>query len=262
VPDGVHDDDIHADVHDEDAAHPDAAQASDPAPHRRFVRLSAAVVIALLTALLGFAIVVQVRQNSSSDNLANLREDDLIGILDDQNARADRLRQQIAELEQTLRRLQNSGDRAAAARQQAEQDAQALGVLLGTLPARGPGVVVEVTDPDNKLQAEDLLDVIEELRGAGAEAIQFATVRVSTSTAFTDTSGAHVSVDDTAVGPPYRVVAIGDPKTLDTALNIPGGVAAAIRTAGGDLTVSERASVTITVTRSLPAPKYAVPSGH
>jgi uncharacterized protein YlxW (UPF0749 family) len=205
---------------------------------------------------------VQVRQNSSSDNLANLREDDLVGILDNQNARADRLRQQIAELQDTLRRLQGSGDRSAAARQQAEQDAQALGVLLGTVPATGPGVIVDVTDPDGKLDAEDLLDVVEELRGAGAEAIQFATVRVSTTTAFTDVDDDAVAIDGITLAAPYRVVAIGDPKTLDTALNIPGGVAAAIRNAGGDLTVAERPKVTIAVTRSLPAPKYASPSGH
>ncbi len=128
----------------------------------------------MLTALLGFAIVVQVRQNSSTDNLANLRDDDLVGILDNQNARADRLRQQITQLEQTLRQLRGSGNRSAAARAQAEQDAKALGVLLGTLPATGPGVAVEISDPQHKLGAEDLLDVVEELRGAGAEAIQFA----------------------------------------------------------------------------------------
>jgi uncharacterized protein YlxW (UPF0749 family) len=229
--------------------------------HRRFVRLAAGV-IALLTALLGFAIVVQVRQNSSSDNLANLREDDLVGILDNQNARADRLRQQIAELQLTLRRLQDSGDRSAAARQQAEADAQALGVLLGTLPATGTGVAVTITDPDGKLGAEDLLDVVEELRGAGAEAIQFATVRVTTTTSFTAADHDRVAVDGTTLSAPYSVLAIGDPKTLDTALNIPGGVAATIRNAGGDLAVAERPKVTIAVTRSLPTPKYATPSGH
>ncbi|HZZ96062.1 MAG TPA: DUF881 domain-containing protein [Jatrophihabitantaceae bacterium] len=226
------------------------------------MRISAGVVIALLTALLGFAIVVQVRQNSSTDNLANLRDDDLVGILDNQNARADRLRQQITELEQTLRQLRGSGNRSAAARAQAEQDAKALGVLLGTLPATGPGVAVEISDPQRKLGAEDLLDVVEELRGAGAEAIEFAGVRVSTTTAFTETSAASIAVDGTTIAAPFRVLAIGDSKTLDTALNIPGGVAAAIRNVGGELTVSERNTVTITVTRTLPAPKYAVPSGH
>jgi len=218
-------------------------------------------VIAVLTALLGFAIVLQVRQNSGTDNLANLRDDDLVGILDDQNARADRLRQEIAGLQDTLRRLKDSGDRSAAAREQAIKDAQALGILLGTLPATGPGVQVTVSDPDGKLGPEDVLDVVEELRGAGAEAIQFGSVRVSTSSAFTGSAG-HVAVDGTELTAPYTVLAIGDPKTLDTALNIPGGVAAAIRTAGGDVAVTERRSLTISATRALPTPKYASPTGH
>ncbi len=107
-------------------------------------------VAAVLLALLGFAIVVQVRQNSGSDNLANLREDDLINILDDQNLRADRLRQQITELQNTLRRLQDSGDRAAAARATGQADAEALGVLLGTVAAHGTGVSVTITDPHGR----------------------------------------------------------------------------------------------------------------
>lgn len=221
----------------------------------------AGALIGVLTALLGFAIAVQLHANSQSDSLAGLREDDLIGILDNQNARADRLRQQIAELERSLRSLQTSGDKSAAARRQAEQEAQALGVLLGTLPATGPGVIVRIADPQHRLGAETLLDVVEELRGAGAEAISFAGVRVSTETAFTGSADS-VAVDGHPVQAPYVVEAIGGAKTLDTALNIPGGVAAVVRADGGTLSVSERASITITVTRALPTPRYAVPSGH
>jgi uncharacterized protein YlxW (UPF0749 family) len=231
-----------------------------PPVRRLHGRHASAAVIGVLTLLLGFAIVVQVRANSSSDSLSGLREDDLIGILDNQNNRADRLRAQIIDLQDSLRRLQDSGNRSAAARQQAQQEAQALGVLLGTLPATGPGVTVVVTDPVGKLSGEDLLDVVEELRGAGAEAIQFGSVRVSTSTAFGG-GGGSVTVDGTTLTAPYRVTEIGESKTLDTALNIPGGVAATVRTAGGNLTIAEQSKVVIRVTRALPTPKYAKP-GH
>jgi uncharacterized protein YlxW (UPF0749 family) len=260
-------DDKHDDRHDDrHEGTPVEAERTDRAVDRlrrvrRVGRLRAGVLIGVLIALLGFAIAVQVHANSKSDSLSTLRESDLIGILDNQNARADRLRQQIADLQQTLRRLQDSGDRSAAARQQAEQDANALGVLLGTLPATGPGITVTVTDPDHRLKAEDLLDVVEELRGAGAEAIQFGTVRVGTDTAFTQ-AGNSVAVDKVTLTAPYQVIAIGDAKTLDTALNIPGGVAATVRAAGGDLSVTEQNAVTISVTRQLPMPKYAKPSGH
>jgi uncharacterized protein YlxW (UPF0749 family) len=244
----------------------DASTEPAPKPHPGrwrpdAVRIAAGAIAVLLLGLLGFAIAVQVHANSRSDNLANLREDDLIGILDDQNNRAERLRQEIADLQNTLRQLQGSGDRSAAARQQALQEEQALGVLLGTVPATGQGVMVTITDPKHKLAAEDLLAVVEELRGAGAEAIQFATVRVSTDTAFTEVGGS-VAVDSTALRPPYQILAIGDRTTLDTALNIPGGVGATVRAAGGSLEVSEQLKITISQTRTLPTPKYAVPSGH
>jgi uncharacterized protein YlxW (UPF0749 family) len=104
-----------------------------------------------------------------------------------------------------------------------------------------------------------LLDVVEELRGAGAEAIQFGSVRVTTSTSF-EGDGGVVTVDGTELPAPYRVLAIGDPKTLDTALNIPGGVAATVRAAGGQLAVQESASVRITATRILVKPRYAHPT--
>src|SRR3954447_14741213 len=111
-------------------------------PQRRWLtgRHASAAVIGVLTLSLGFAIAVQVHANSSGDTLSGLREDDLIGILDNQNARADRLRQQITDLQDNLRQLQDSGDRSAAARKQAAEQADTLGVLLGTLPAKGPGV--------------------------------------------------------------------------------------------------------------------------
>ena len=236
-------------------------------------RHASAGVIGVLTLLLGFAIAVQVHANAGGDALSGLREDDLISILDDQDDRSQRLRAQISQLQGSLEKLRTSDNRSQAARAQARREAAALGVLLGTVPAYGPGVVVTVSDRDAELGPEDLLDVIEELRGAGAEAIAFSgsgsgsgggsgsgsggksSVRVSTSTAFSGTAGA-VRVDSTVLAPPYRVLAIGPAKTMDTALSIPGGAAATIRSEGGDVSVAERSQVSVTVTRGLPDGRY------
>jgi uncharacterized protein YlxW (UPF0749 family) len=84
-------------------------------------------------------------------------------------------------------------------------------------------------------------------------------VRVTTTTAFT-MAGSAIAVDGAALVAPYSVLAIGDSKTLDTALNIPGGVAATVRAAGGTLDVAEQTTVQITSVRALPTPKYATPA--
>jgi uncharacterized protein YlxW (UPF0749 family) len=238
---------------------PDAAGQAEAPPRRR--QLRAGVLIGILTAILGFAIAAQVHSTSSSDSLQSLREDDLIRILDDQNARAERLNQQIADLQTTLDELRRSGNSDAVAKEQAQRELESLQVLLGTMAATGPGISVELTDPKHKLKAEDLLDVVEELRGAGAESIQFGPVRVTTSTSFVDGSDG-LRVDDQVLGPPYEVLAIGDPTTLDTALNIPGGVAATARNAGGDARIAEQQQLTITARSTVPSPKYAAPAAR
>ena len=217
----------------------------------------------MLLALLGFGIAVQVRSNSSSDSLSSARDDDLIRILDDQNSRADRLRQQIAALQATEQQLQASGNRDSVALAQAEQQEQALSILLGTLPATGPGVSIAITDPQHQLKAEDLLDVVEELRGAGRRGDP---VRSG--------PGEHVdrvhrsgrrwgrASTASASSAPYTVLAIGDPQTLDTALQIPGGVAATARAAGGDAVVTEQQSLTISAVRPIAEPSYAKTTGR
>ena len=51
-------------------------------------------------------------------------------------------------------------------------------VLNGSVPATGPGLRVTVQDPEGGVTAGVLLDAIQELRGAGAEAIEVDGVRV------------------------------------------------------------------------------------
>jgi uncharacterized protein YlxW (UPF0749 family) len=236
----------------------------EPAPTptaRRTNHRRAAALIGILLALLGFGIAVQVRSNSSSDSLSSSSDEDLIRILDDQNSRADRLRQEIAALQATEQQLQASGNRDSVALAQAQQQEQALSILLGTLPAAGPGVKIVISDPRHQLKAEDLLDVVEELRGAGAEAIQFGSVRVSTATAFIDVTDG-ITVDGTRVTAPYTVLAIADPQTLDTAMQIPGGVRASARAAGGDAVVTEEQSLTINAVRPVSNPTYAKTTGR
>jgi uncharacterized protein YlxW (UPF0749 family) len=223
--------------------------------HRR-----AGALIGVLLALLGFAIAVQLKSNPV-DKLNGLRDGDLITILDDQNSRAERLREQLAALQNTEQQLQASGNRDSVAEQQAQSQAQALQILLGTIGATGPGITVTITDPQHKLGAEDLLDVVEELRGAGAEAIQFGSVRVSTSTAFT-AGGGGVVVDGQSLRAPYTVLAIGASQTLETALEIPGGVSATVRADGGTAQITQQESLTISVVRTVQDPRYAKPSGR
>lgn len=217
------------------------------------------IPVALLALLLGLGFAVTVRTERSPTGLAAARPDQLATILSDLGARNQQLQAGIAQLQMQANALA-SGD-AAAALDTARQRAQQLGILAGTLGAHGPGVVITVTDPAGSVGADILLDAIEELRDAGAEAIDLSGVRVVTSSYVVPAAdGTGLDVDGTTVRAPYRLSAIGDPQTLDEALAIPGGVIDTVRrAAGAAVEVARRSQVTITSLRALQTPRYARP---
>jgi uncharacterized protein YlxW (UPF0749 family) len=206
------------------------------------------LIVAVLCAVLGFAVAAQVRSNDKDTKFANARQDELVGILGDLSQRSDRLRSDIRDLDDTKAGLERD-TQGQAALQDARRRAQTYGILAGTLPATGPGIELTVNDPQNRVRAASLLDTLEELRDAGAEVVQVDGVRVGVSTYFTDASGGAVVADGSTLTRPYRFLAIGDPHTLATALNIPGGVLRSLRNSGAEGMVTQRQKITIQAVR-------------
>lgn len=215
------------------------------------------IMIGILCVLLGFFGVVQLRLQADDSNLRTARQSDLIRILDDLNDRSERLDSEIRDLETRRDELQSGSDRSKAALSEAEQRRSVLGILAGTVPAKGPGITLRITDPQQKIDAAVLLDTLQELRDAGAEAVQINDVRVVASTDFLDAEPGSVRIDGKVVKAPYLLKVIGDPDTLDPALRIPGGVFAVLDERGATPTVETRKQITVDATRPTADLDYA-----
>ena len=211
------------------------------------------LVIAVLCAVLGFAVVQQVSIVNSDEVLATARSEDLVQILDSLDQRNQRLDSELATLKDTKTRLESGQDAAAtAAKERQVRDAE-LGILAGTLAAQGPGVVVTMTGP---VTSSLLLDAVQELRDAGAEAIQINQVRVVAQTAFETGANDEVVVGGVTIGKgtgTYRITAIGDSATMASSLRIPGGVVESAKTDGVKVAIVEKSEVTVSAV--LPAKK-------
>jgi len=234
-----------------------------PAPRRR---LSAAgAVIGLLLGLLGFALVAQVKSNGQDPQLSSARPEDLVRILSDLDARKDRLNQEIANLQFTQQQLAAGSQGREAALAAATQRANELGILAGTLAASGPGITVRFLPGNAGLSASYILDAVEELRDAGAEAMQIdgangVSVRIVASSYFVDDAGGRLRVDGQVLSAPYTITVIGDPPTLQPALNIAGGVVeSVVHKAGGNVVVQTPGTVEVTTTVVVGTPQYARP---
>lgn len=238
---------------------PRGSDALDPSRRRRRLGRRSQVLVGLLCAALGFALVTQVRTTDKAPALQGATQSDLVQILDDLGSRSQRLQQELSQLQQTRDQLSSGSD--AAARAQLRSQLQTLGILAGTVPVSGPGVVLTISDPAGQVEASELLDAMEELRDAGAEAMQIGPVRMSAATAFSDTRSG-VAVDGRVLKSPYVFTVIGPPSTLAQAMDIPGGVIDAVAAVpGASARVSKAAMLRIDVLRPVPAPSYARPSG-
>ncbi len=229
-----------------------------PARRRRIGRDPlAAALIGVLTLILGFGIAVQVQSVGDAQVLAGAREEDLVRILDELSAREARLRDQITDQRADLQDLSRSGQ-SSAALEAAREQAQAVGILSGTVAAEGPGLLLTVRDPQDQVRVTDLVDAIQELRGAGAETMQIDGVRVGVDTAVTGTPG-DLEVDGRPIDSPYEFVVIGSPQNMETAMNIPGGVVPHLTNRGGAVTILQADRVVVDALRPLETPQYASP---
>ena len=203
------------------------------------------LVVAVLLAVVGFAAVVQVRTNDIDDSYSTLREQDLIDVLSGLAGTSQRARSEIDRLEQTKRELQSDSRRQGAALAQAQQQADTLNILAGLVPVTGPGVRITVTEKTGPVDIDSVLDTIEELRSAGAEAMQFnGEVRVVAQSALEDAVGG-ISVDGQLLTSPYVIDVIGDPHTLHGALVFNQGPSFQLRDDGADVEIDELESIDI-----------------
>ncbi|MHB0929437.1 MAG: DUF881 domain-containing protein [Candidatus Nanopelagicales bacterium] len=212
-------------------------------------------IVGVMCALLGFVMVGTVQTNDTTGVLASARESDLLQILDD-------LTQRRARLEEETRVLTSARDQllSGSAEQviaQTRDRVRALSVLAGTVPVYGPGLRIRITDPQGVIDSSIILDAVEELRDAGAEAIDINGRRVVVNSWFADGRERGISIDGVVVTSPYVITAIGEGDTMAAAMRIPGGVADAVNAAGANFAATSLQDVTIDSIVQPHKPRYA-----
>lgn len=207
-------------------------------------------MITLLFVGLGFMTTAAISGNQSDAILANARQSDLVSLLDDLAQREARLQAENDRLENARETLLG-GDQYLALNE-AKRRAAALAQLAGSAATSGDGISISIT---GNLTASTLLDAIQELRDAGATAIQVSdrglAVRVIANTWFAD-SASGVTVSGTALQVPIVITAIGDPSVMEPALKIPGGLVDAVGSGGGTVTISPEENLEISAIVPLP----------
>ena len=213
-------------------------------------RNSTQLLITVLFVILGFTLTAAIAGSGDDSILANARQSDLVSLLDDLAQREARLEAENTRLEDARETLLGGDEYSAL--NEAKRRADALGVLAGSEATAGSGIEITIS---GNLSATTLIDALQEIRDAGATAIQISdpnlAMRLVANSWFSD-SASGVTVSGTALEVPIKISVIGDPAVLKPAIEIPGGLIDTVGSGGGQVVVEESENVEITAIVPLP----------
>ncbi|OPX88365.1 MAG: hypothetical protein A4E53_02003 [Pelotomaculum sp. PtaB.Bin104] len=208
--------------------------------------------IALVAVSLGLMIAFQYRTTSSVEQgVPYGREQELTAEKIQLEKDLEHLQEESADLSA---KLDEAGKGQSEAARAIKSELSKIKLYAGLIPVEGPGVEVSLenlSDPKQGGSAElytikddDLLRVINELRGAGAEAIAINNQRIL-ATSEVRLAGSHIVVNMVKLSPPYKVAAIGNATTLKSSLEIKGGLAEFLGDLGITVKVNARDNILI-----------------
>ncbi|HEX7472739.1 MAG TPA: DUF881 domain-containing protein [Candidatus Limnocylindrales bacterium] len=212
------------------------------------------ISVALVAVVLGLLLVVQFRAQSSGNALDALSATELTDLVANLNTRNDQLRTEITATRAQLDALVSAQARGDTSLGQLQADLSKIRAWAGLLPVTGPGIQVTIAGRIPGIAVQDLLN---ELRNAGAESYAVDGVRVVSGSVVAGPAGA-ISIEDTSLGDPFEVDAIGNAATLTGSLTRAGGIVARLKATFPDVQLT----VTPVDRLELPATTRSLVPGH
>lgn len=125
------------------------------------------------------------------------------------------------------------------------QDLENAKMLLGLTDVEGTGIIITMTDNSEKqVDSTDLLDLVNELNSAGAEAISINGQRIVPMTDIFDVDN-FIVIKGKRITSPYVIKAIGDVTYLQSALSIKKGYLDEHKTNGYTISLKTEEKITI-----------------
>lgn len=210
-------------------------------------QVTIAIILGLMCFMTVYLTCIQFKtvDNIDESELETMRENELRTALADWKEQYEEL---ITEYNNTLEKINEYNDQIENTEKAGEllaEDLENAKMLLGLTDVEGTGIVITITDNNEKqVDSTDLLDLVNELNSAGAEAISINGQRIVPMTDIFDVEN-FVVIKGKRITSPYVIKAIGDVTYLQSALSIKKGYLDEHKTNGYTINLKTEEKVTI-----------------
>lgn len=216
------------------------------------------ILVAFVCFVLCFAVTLQyksVTKNNSLQSDRAKRNDDLQNQLINANKEIIDLKLENMQLTTDIEAYRSEAAKSSDGSNALKKELDNARMMAGLTDVSGSGVTVTIadskapspSDEDNSayiVHDSDLRDIVNELCAAGAEAVSINSERI-VSTSSIRCVGNIILVNNKRCAPPFEIKAIGDSSTLESGLNIRGGVIDVLRLYKIEVNVTKMSKINI-----------------
>ena len=185
-----------------------------------------------ITIFFGFLITVQLKSNITSQGIVTIQK--LIDMEKDVNnieVEIENLKKSVAESKNKLYEYETDLTKTGSIYTSMRDELSKIRDYAGLMDVVGPGVIITLNDSTKDLENVDhpelylihdidVLEIVNELRAAGAEAISINNERVISTTNI-ECGGPTINIDGRRHATPFVIKAIGDPKIIEASVLAP-----------------------------------------
>ena len=180
------------------------------------------ITIGFMCLILTAVIFVQVKTISQTDisELELMRESELKTEITTLKTKYDEVLEQIKDNNDKILEYENAAMAGVEASELLQKELQETEDLLGKNAVEGEGIVITMTNAGTSvINAQDLLELVNLLKNAGAEAISINGQRIVYESYIVNINGTnHITVNGTRIVAPFTIKAIGNPTYLESAV--------------------------------------------
>lgn len=185
-------------------------------------KLTVTITLGLIVLIFTAVLFIQFKTINQTDitSLENMREDELKSEISNFKQKSEELKKEIEETNVKIKEYKETINTGKEASELLTQELEKQNNLLGKNSVKGSGIVVTLSDTKTKkITSEDLRELLNELKSAGAEAISINENRIVYDSYIVDIGGTFIGVNGTKIVSPYKVKAIGNPTYLESGIS-------------------------------------------
>lgn len=186
-------------------------------------KISIAITVAILTTVLVALMFVQFKtiDKTNITEIENMQESELRSEMSNWKTKYNEITEQTEQNNKKIQEYNNTVTDNQNAIDLLNSELAQSNMLLGKTEVSGEGIVVRLRDNDEvTISSEDLVELVNELRYAGAEAISINDERIVNITDIVSIGERYILINGNRVSSTYEVKAIGNQTYLSSTLNL------------------------------------------